>query len=141
MEMPLPTSTARLLLFQNLHRYALYGGLFLLVVLWWEAARAFFRHGEFGIGVGTVVMVMNAALLSSWTLGCHSWRHLVGGRRDCVSCPRGISARYTLWRGSTWLNERHMLFAWCGLVWVVVTDVYVLLVSSGAVIDRHTWSS
>ena len=42
-----------LLLFQNLHRYALYGALFLLVCLWWEDLSAFFRDGRFGIGVGT----------------------------------------------------------------------------------------
>jgi hypothetical protein len=64
-----------LLVIQNLHRYALYGGVFLLVTLWWEALHAFFRHGEFGIGFGTVMMTINAALLSSWTFGCHSWRH------------------------------------------------------------------
>ena len=130
-----------LLLLQNLHRYALYGGLVLLVTLWWEAGRAFFRDGVFGLGVGTIIMCVNAALLSSWTLGCHSWRHLVGGRHDCFSCSRGMPARYTLWRGSTWLNERHMLFAWCSLVWVVVTDVYVYLVSRGIARDLHTWSS
>jgi hypothetical protein len=131
----------KLLLVQHLHRYALYGGLFLLITLWWEAGRAFFRGGEFGIGVGTLVMIVNAVLLSSWTLGCHSWRHLIGGRHDCFSCSRAMSTRYTLWRGSTWLNERHMLFAWCSLVWVVVTDVYVYLVSTGVVRDLHTWSS
>ena len=130
-----------LLLFQNLHRYALYGGVFLLITLWWDAGRAFFRAGECGIGVGTLVMIANAALLSSWTFGCHSWRHLVGGRRDCFSCSRAMTTRYALWRGSTWLNERHMLFAWWSLVWVVVTDVYVYLVSTGVVRDLHTWSS
>ena len=60
--------------------YALYGALFLLVCLWWEAIAAFFKGGEFGIGVGTVVMVVNASLLSGYTFGCHSFRHLIGGR-------------------------------------------------------------
>jgi hypothetical protein len=53
-----------LLIFQNLHRYTLYGALFLIVCLWWEGFAAFFRDGRFGIGVGTVVMLMNAALLT-----------------------------------------------------------------------------
>jgi len=86
------------------------------------------------------VMIVNATLLSSWTLGCHSWRHLVAGRRDCFSCGRGASARYQVWRGSSWLNERHMLFAWCSLVWVALTDVYVYLVSSETIKDWNTWS-
>jgi hypothetical protein len=128
-----------LLLFQNLHRYALYAGLGLLVALWWEALAAFFRGRRFGVGVGTIVMLINAALLSTWTLGCHSWRHLVAGRRDCFSCGRGAAARHQAWRGSSWLNERHMLFAWCSLVWVALTDVYVYLVSSGTIRDWNTW--
>ncbi len=128
-----------LLVVQNLHRYALYAGLFLLAALWWEAGAAFVRQGQLGIGVGTIIMVINAALLSSWTFGCHSWRHLVGGRRDCFSCPAAMSPRFRMWRGSTWLNERHRLFAWCSLVWVVVTDVYVYLVSSGTIRDLNTW--
>jgi hypothetical protein len=129
--------TARLV-FQNLHRYALYAGLFLLLTLWWEAGAAFFRGGELGIGVGTVVMIVNAALLSSWTLGCHSWRHLVAGRHDCFSCPR-MRVAFPPWRGTTWLNERHMLFAWCSLLWVALTDMDILLVSSGAISDLNTW--
>ena len=139
-----------LLLFQNLHRYTLYGALFLIVCLWWEALSAFFRDGQFGVGVGTIVMIVNAALLSAYILGCHSWRHLVGGRLDCFSCPQAGGARdaagtaagipaYALWRSSTWFNERHMLFAWCSLVWVVLTDLYIYLVATGTIHDRSTW--
>src|SRR5687768_17740207 len=31
---------------------------------------------KFGVGVGTIVLVLNVILLSSYTLGCHSLRHL-----------------------------------------------------------------
>ena len=129
----------RLLWFQNLHRYTLYAALFVLACLWWEGFAAFFRDGRFGIGVGTVVMLVNAALISGYTFGCHSWRHLVGGKLDCFSCKGVVSPRRRLWKGSTWLNERHMLFAWISLVWVVFTDVYIYLVSTGAVTDLNTW--
>ena len=47
----------RLFLIQNLHRYTLYGALFLIACRWWEGLSAFFRNGQFGIGVGTVVML------------------------------------------------------------------------------------
>jgi hypothetical protein len=57
-----------LLIFQNLHRYTLYGAVLLLFFLWWEGLAAFFRGGQFGIGVGTAVMVINAALLTGYTL-------------------------------------------------------------------------
>ena len=127
-----------LLVFQNLHRYTLYGALLLLVFLWAEGFAAFFRDGRFGVGVGTIVMLMNAALLSGYTFGCHSWRHLIGGRLDCFSCSGG-NARYSALKGSTWLNERHMLFAWISLVWVAFTDFYIYLVSTGTIRDLNTW--
>jgi len=125
-------------LFQNLHRYTLYCALVMLVCLWWEGISAFFLNGRLGIGVGTVLMVVNAALLSAYAFGCHSWRHLIGGRYDCFSCGAS-SARYGLWKGSSWLNERHMLFAWCSLVWVAFTDLYVYLLSTGTLRDWNTW--
>jgi hypothetical protein len=129
----------RLLLFQNLHRYTLYAALVLLVCLWWEGLAAFFRDGRLGIGVGTVVMLVNAALLTGYTFGCHSWRHLIGGRLDCFSCDGRASTQYRLWKHSSWLNERHMAFAWISLVWVAFTDFYIYLVASGAIRDLNTW--
>lgn len=128
-----------LLLFQNLHRYTLYGALVLLVFLWFEALSAFFRGGSFGIGVGTVVMLVNAGLLSAYTFGCHSWRHLIGGRMDCFTCGGAVSPRYTAWKASSWLNERHMACAWFSLIWVAFTDFYIYLVSSGRIRDLSTW--
>ena len=127
------------LLFQNLHRYTLYGAVFLLGCLWWEGLAAFFRNGRFGIGVGTTVMVINAALLTGYTFGCHSWRHLIGGRHDCFTCEQRPTTSFKLWQGSTWLNERHMAFAWFSLVWVAFTDFYIYLVSSGSITDLNTW--
>ena len=128
-----------LLLFQNLHRYVLYGALFLLVFLWYDAFAAFFRHGKLGIGVGTLVLIINATLLSGYTFGCHSWRHLIGGKLNCFSCDGASKTRYKIWKKSTWLNERHMLFAWLSLFWVAFTDFYVMMVSRGAITDLHTW--
>ena len=128
-----------LLLFQNLHRYTLYGALFLLVCLWWEGLSAFFLEGRFGIGVGTVMMVANAGLLTAYTFGCHSWRHLIGGRLDCFSCGAAAPARHRVWTWSSWLNARHMTFAWCSLVWVSLTDLYIYLVSTGTISDVNTW--
>ena len=98
----------------------------------------FFATAEFGIGVGTVVMLINAALLSGYTFGCHSWRHLIGGRLDCFTCDGAPSAATALER-SSWLNERHMAFAWFSLVWVAFTDLYIYLVSTGTIRDLNTW--
>jgi hypothetical protein len=120
---------------QNLHRYALYLAIIFLAFLWKDAFQAFFFDGEFGVGVGTLVLLINICLLTIYTLSCHSLRHLAGGKLDCFSCASFGKPRHSVWRGLTFLNERHMLFAWLSLFSVGFADFYVRLVSSGAIQD------
>jgi hypothetical protein len=120
---------------QNLHRYALYLAIIFLAFLWKDAFHAFFFDGKFGMGVGTLVLLVNVCLLSIYTLSCHSLRHLAGGKLDCFSCATFGKPRFGVWRGLTFLNERHMLFAWVSLFSVGFADFYVRLVSSGAIQD------
>ncbi len=135
-----------LLVFQNLHRYALYAGVVFIVILSWDAYMAFFRDGQFGVGVGSVILLINPILLGTYTFGCHAWRHLVGGKKDCFSCDRfdagkGNTAAYRRWSLTTWLNERHMLFAWVSMIWVAWTGIYIRLVSMGILHDFNTWGA
>jgi len=122
------------LIIQNVHRYFLYLALGFLVVLAWDVWKALWfvdpatGVAHFGIGVGTLVLAVNVVLLSSYALGCHSLRHLVGGRLDCLSASPG---RACAWRGVTRLNRRHMLWAWCSLFSVGFSDLYVRLCSMG----------
>ena len=51
------------------------------------------RHPDRARGV--FVLFFNVALLSGYSLSCHSLRHVVGGKLDCFSCSRGASARYS----------------------------------------------
>src|SRR5205814_5644426 len=74
------------LILQNLHRYFLYVALIFLIILWYDAIRAFWFEGGFGIGVGSLVLLTNIILLSLYTFSCHSLRHIVGGKLDCFSC-------------------------------------------------------
>jgi hypothetical protein len=83
---------------------------------------------RFGIGVGTLVLAANVVLLGGYTLGCHSLRHLVGGRVDQL---RGAAA----YRCVSCLNRRHMLWAWMSLVCVAFADLYVRLCSMGVWTD------
>jgi hypothetical protein len=131
---PLYTGETRFpLLLQNLHRYAFYVAILFIVVLTWDALLAFrFPGGRFGIGVGTLVMWINVALLAGYTFSCHSCRHLCGGHVDSFSrAPR----RYALWGFVTRLNERHPQFAWLSLFSVGLTDLYIRLVSMGVIRD------
>lgn len=128
-----------LLIFQNLHRYALYPAILYIFILYYDAFMAFSYKGEIGVGVGSIVLLVNATLLGGYTFGCHSFRHLVGGHDDCMSCGED-SMRLGAWKRSSWLNARHMYFAWMSLFWVGFTDVYVRLVSMGVIEDLNTWS-
>jgi hypothetical protein len=133
----------RLLLIQNLHRYALYFALLFILLLGWDAIKSFFpggiSHGHFGIGVGSIIMTINVVLIASYTFGCHSFRHLIGGKSDCMSSCGKPTVALGAWKKATWFNERHMQFAWLSLIWVMVTDVYIRLYSMGYIRDFHTW--
>jgi hypothetical protein len=127
--------TAFPFILQNLHRYFLYLALIFVVILWYDAILAFWFDGRFGIGVGSLVLLANIVLLSLYTFSCHSLRHMVGGKIDCFSCVTLGRPRFKTWRGLSFLNEHHMLFAWLSLVSVGLADLYVRLVATGAISD------
>ena len=121
------------LLLQNVHRYFLYGALALVVILSYDVWEALWfkdaaGHESFGIGLGTLIMAANVTLIAGYTFGCHSLRHLVGGRIDQLSrapvaekCYNCVSA----------FNRRHMLWAWMSLFAVGFTDFYIRMCSMG----------
>jgi len=131
------------LILQNLHRYLLYFAIIFIFILsydaWlsmWFNGRPF--EGDFGIGVGTIVLTLNAILLGGYTFGCHSLRHLIGGYADrivkkpkvqqkafgCVSC----------------LNKQHMKWAWFSLFWVCFTDFYIRVICIEWGLDQVLWT-
>ena len=83
---------------------------------------------EFGIGVGTLVLTLNVVLLTCYTLGCHSFRHMVGGFMDTMSKHPVRKKAYDC---SSCLNRWHMKWAWMSLFGVVFADIYVRLCSMG----------
>jgi len=113
-------------------RYFFWLSLVVLLFLWWDALLAFRFPTGFGIGLGTVILVANAALLSLYSFSCHSCRYLCGGYLDSF---KNAPLRYRLWRRVSRLNERHGLYAWISLFGVALTDLYVRLVASGAISD------
>lgn len=122
------------LVMQNVHRYFAYIAvifLFLLaydvwLALWWDDPVT--GGKTFGIGLGTLILFVNVCLLSLYTFGCHSIRHLIGGRRDALSTLGVRKGCYDCVGG---LNNKHMLFAWCSLFTVGFCDVYIRLCSMG----------
>ena len=122
------------LVFQNAHRYFFYLGLVFNTILTYDAVVAF-RNGRdewFHLGLGTVVLVINATLLWLYSLSCHSCRHIVGGRLKHFSAH---PVRYRAWTLVSRLNARHMQLAWLSLIWVAMTDLYVRELATGAITD------
>jgi hypothetical protein len=128
----------KLLLIQNLHRFALYAALVFIVFLGMGAIKSFSLNGKLGVGVGSLIMTVNVLLIAAYTFGCHSLRHLVGGRKDCMSCGKNTLS-YATWNKVSWFNARHMQFAWLSLFSVGLTDLYIRLVSMGVIKDLNTW--
>lgn len=123
------------LILQNIHRYFFYLSFVYLVFLWHDAVKGFIWNGRFGIGVGSIILLVNIILLTTYTLSCHSCRHLVGGNVDCFSCAKFGGGRLGIWRRVTFLNEHHQLIAWTSLFFVAFTDLYVMLVAMGTIRD------
>src|SRR6202049_807356 len=122
------------LILQNVHRYFLYQSLILLVILWHDVWNALWfadpatGRAHLGLGVGTLVLAANVTLLSGYSLGCHSLRHLVGGFRDRLSASK-LSLRAYQCAGC--FNRRHMNWAWSSLFTVAFADLYVRLCAMG----------
>src|SRR5438045_8829518 len=113
---------------QNVHLYFLYVALLFILILAYDVWKALWfvdsttGKNSFGIGLGTIVLAINVFLLSGYTFGCHSLRHLIGGFRDQLSKSTSSFAAY---RCVTCFNQRHMLWAWMRLFWAVFSGFYV----------------
>jgi hypothetical protein len=126
------------LILQNVHRYFLYVAILFLFILaydvwkalWWDDGAG---GTKFGIGIGTLILALNVVLLTCYTLGCHSFRHIVGGFFDQMSKH---PVRKTAYDCSSCLNRWHMKWAWMSLICVAFADVYVRLCSMGI---WHDW--
>jgi hypothetical protein len=121
------------LIMQNIHRYFLYIAVCFIALLSYDVWKALWfadaaGRVSFGIGLGTLILATNVVLLGGYTFGCHSMRHLTGGRLDSISESAVCQKAYDC---SSCLNRRHMLWAWMSLVSVMFSDLYVRMCSMG----------
>lgn len=130
-----------LMVVQNLHRYAMYFAMIYILIFFYDAFLSFFRGGVFGVGLGSLLLLGNPILLACYSFGCHSIRHLVSGSRDCYSCSLGGNVAHRNGKVVGWLNQRHELFAWLSLIWIMIADIYIRLVSMGILADPNTWGA
>ncbi|MCA9822567.1 MAG: succinate dehydrogenase [Dehalococcoidia bacterium] len=128
------------LIIQNVHRFAMYMALVFIPILWIGAVKGFHDADEgWGIGLGSIFLVVNAYLLMMYTVGCHSLRHFSGGSLNTFSASAWTRLRKRIWdRVSLW-NGQHRFWAWTSLIWIVATDLYIRLVANDIITDPNTW--
>lgn len=117
------------LIVMNSHRYFFYLAALFVLINTYDAVLAFHGvGGGFGIGLGTLIIVVNVIMLALYTVSCHACRHIVGGRlRHFSKHPW----RYRYWTLVSRLNTRHGQFAMISLFTVIATDAYIMSVSAG----------
>jgi hypothetical protein len=122
------------LVMQNIHRYFWYIAMVFAVILTYDWVISFRDHnGNWGhAGMGTLVLLINIALIWTYTLSCHSCRHIMGGKLKHFSRH---PLRYKAWTYVSKLNGYHMQLAWASLLWISLTDLYIRLVAAGVITD------
>jgi hypothetical protein len=126
------------LIFQNAHRYFFYAAGVISLINTYDVIRAFRgADGEFGLGLGTLVMLVNVLLLWAYTISCHSCRHIIGGRLRSFSRH---PLRYRAWTLVSKLNAKHMQLAWTTLATLMITDAYIALVAHGTFNDPRIFN-
>ncbi|HEX9357290.1 MAG TPA: hypothetical protein VF933_26155 [Streptosporangiaceae bacterium] len=126
------------LIMQNLHRYFFFFVLLISILNTYDLAQAFRGpDGNFGLGLGTIIMLVNVVLLWAYTLSCHSCRHIIGGRLKNFSKH---PARYWAWTQISKLNARHMQLAWITLGTLMLTDLYIWLLAAGVFSDPRIFN-
>ncbi len=121
---------------QNIHRYTWYVAVLIVFILSYDAILAFRfptpTGHAFGIGLGTLIMVVNVLLIAVYTFSCHACRYLVGGRHDRL---HGRPLQYGLWKIVSMMNTRHGMYALVSLMSVGLADLYIRLVAMGVITD------
>ena len=125
------------LIMNNFHRYFFYMAFILAVIHLINFFRTF-SFGpegatEFGIGIGGLLLGLDATFLLLYVLSCHSCKHLIGGGLDCYSCKTAGIARYKSWSIVKKLNENHGTYFWLSLLTILLSDVYIRLYSRGII--------
>jgi len=120
------------LIMQNAHRYFFFATVLISLINTYDAVKSFHGTEGFGLGLGNIILVVNVLLLWSYTMGCHSCRHITAGRINHFSKH---PVRFWLYTKATILNGRHMQLAWTTLGTLILTDAYIALVASGTISD------
>jgi hypothetical protein len=126
------------LIFMNAHRYFFYLASLVLLLNIWDGVHAFQgKDGNFGLGLGTLIIWINIAALAGYATSCHACRHVIGGKLKHFSKH---PMRYRFWVFVSKLNIRHGTFAMTSLFTVILTDAYIMSVSAKWITDLRIFN-
>jgi hypothetical protein len=122
----------------NLHRYFLYLALALLALHWYEWVAALFYQDSIYVGLGTIIVLLDTIALTFYVGGCHSLRHIIGGKKrsfvGCCGCAKKNTcskAGYGMWKKVSALNIFHGTWFWVSLFSILLADLYIRLLAMG----------
>ncbi|HEV8633181.1 MAG TPA: succinate dehydrogenase [Chloroflexota bacterium] len=127
--------TAFPFILSNFHRFFLYTAIVISLILWYDAFSSLSYNGQLHVGLGTVILFVNALFIALYTFSCHSFRHLSGGNVDCYSCAYAGPDRHSFWTTISRLNKQHGLYAWVSMFTVWGADLYVRMLAAGVITD------
>src|SRR3546814_5197959 len=74
------------LIVQNFHRYFFYAAVLISLINTWDAIYAHHTQaGDFGFGMGNLILWVNVILLWVYTVSCHSCRSIMGRSEEHTS--------------------------------------------------------
>ncbi len=127
--------TSAIFKIENMHRYFLYAAIIILPFFFYDVYTSLFYTGAFVLRLGSIILAINAVLLTLYVFSCHSLRSLIGGRTDCFSCLNGGTLRKKIYNKQSWLNAHHEELAWISLIFIIFVDLYLRGLAAGMPID------
>ena len=120
---------------ENLHRYFLYVAIIILPFFYYDFYVSLTYAGVLILRLGSVLLLVNAILLTLYVFSCHSLRSLIGGRNDCFSCMKAGTLRKKVYDKQSWINAHHEALAWISLLFIIFVDLYLRGLAAGMPID------
>ncbi len=118
---------------ENLHRYFMYTAWGVLPFFFYDVYKSMVYSGSFTFTVGTIILAVNAILVTFYTFSCHSFRHLTGGYKDCFGCPSNLNKKNSFFKVQSRFNAHHEAFAWASLIMFVFVDAFLRGMLAGVI--------
>ncbi|MCL5665293.1 MAG: succinate dehydrogenase [Candidatus Thermoplasmatota archaeon] len=116
---------------ENFHRYFMYIAVVILPFFFYDFYISIADTSA--LTLGGLIILINAIMVTIYTFSCHAIRHLVGGRKDCFSCPASSKPKGGFYRFQSALNSHHEAFAWTSLALFFFVDLYIRAVAAGVI--------